>query len=152
MPKIDLTQLRLSLATLDEILALRHAVLRPGLPRESAIFAGDHDADTRHFGAFIGDRNVGCASIMLNEHEGKAAWQLRGMATDPAFQGAGVGAALLREVEKFVRKNPPHELWCNARMAAVGFYVGQEWMVCSEEFMIEGVGPHHRMSKSVSPA
>ena len=41
-------------ASLEEILALRHAVLRPGLPLESAAFEGDDAPDTLHFGAFDG--------------------------------------------------------------------------------------------------
>ena len=45
---------------LDEILALRHAVLRPGLPLESAAFDGDGAPDTFHFGAFGGSEVVGC--------------------------------------------------------------------------------------------
>ena len=144
---LDLSQIHCRLATLDEIVALRHAVLRPGLPRESAIFAGDHDATTRHFAAIFNGRVVCCASLMRSEWEGGPAWQLRGMATAQEFQGAGLGAALLCEMDAFVEANPPAAMWCNARTSAAGFYEKQGWEIRSEEFMIEGVGPHHKMSK-----
>ena len=35
----------------DEIIALRHEVLRPGLPRESAEYAVDSATGTVHFGS-----------------------------------------------------------------------------------------------------
>jgi GNAT superfamily N-acetyltransferase len=144
---VDLSKVICRLATLDEVVPLRHEVLRPGLPRDTAIFVGDHDATTKHFGAFLGAQIVCCASLMKSEWEGKPARQLRGMATAPGLTGAGLGATLLRTVDAYALANPPALLWCNARLSAVGFYKKQGWIVRSEEFMIEAVGPHHRMVK-----
>ena len=70
--------------TLDEILGLRHRVLRAGLPRETSLFGGDEAPTTRHLAAM--DRDglvVGCATLHLNELNGETAWQLRGMAVAP---------------------------------------------------------------------
>jgi len=146
-PPIDPALVQCSVVPLDEVVPLRHQVLRPGLPRETAIFAGDHDASTRHFAALIGTRVVCCASLMTSAWEGEPAWQLRGMATAPELQGTGLGAILLRHIDSFVLAHPPRMLWCNARLAAVGFYQKSGWIVCSDQFIIEDVGPHHKMTK-----
>src|SRR6476659_7490704 len=46
-------------ATWDEIIDLRHAVLRQGLAREEAIFKGDDAPTSRHCGAFCDGVAVG---------------------------------------------------------------------------------------------
>jgi len=138
-------------ATLDEIIGLRQAVIIAGTDRDSPYFPGDRDETTRHFGAFDADRLVGCLTFMLNEWDGRPAWQLRGMATDPECQGKGIGRELLRHAEDTLRRDSDvSQLWCNARLAAVGFYVKQGWRVVSDEFTIKGVGPHHKMTKTLT--
>jgi GNAT superfamily N-acetyltransferase len=132
------------------IVDLRHAILRTGMPREAAIFAGDDAPATRHYGAFTGERNVGCATFHLNEFEGVSAWQLRGMATDAGLRGKGVGAALLRfGEEELLAASPERIFWCNARTPAVPFYEKQGWWTCSDEFIVETAGPHYKMVKRI---
>ena len=80
-------------ARFEEIVDLRHAVLRQGLPREEAIFPGDDAPTSRHCGAFVGDAAVGCATFHASRWEDEPAWQLRGMATLPEFRGKGIGRA-----------------------------------------------------------
>jgi len=134
------------------ILALRHAELRPGLPRQTAEFDGDAAADTLHFGAFDEKVNVGCVSLMRHDLQGQPAYQLRGMATRHDRQGRGVGAALLRHAERYVIDNTAIRLiWCNARLAAVGFYERHGWRVITDEpFDVITVGPHHLMIRRLS--
>ncbi len=131
-------------ATLDEVLALRHAELRPGLPLDTARFDGDDEPATVHVGAFDGEDVVGCASFMRRPYEGADAWQLRGMATRADRRGQGVGAAVLAHGVDAV---PAILLWCNARVVAVPFYEGQGWRVVSDVFDIPTVGPHHVMTR-----
>jgi GNAT superfamily N-acetyltransferase len=140
------------LATLEEIIALRHAALLPGRPRDEARFGGDHDADTRHFGAFAAGVNIACASVMAAPFDGAPGWQLRGMATHADWRGRGVGRGLLHLIESVLDgiapgTAPARTLWCNARLEAVGFYEKHGWRIVSDLFTIEGVGPHHRMMK-----
>lgn len=147
------------LATLDEILPLRHDVLRPGKPAESAAFEGDDRPTTRHFGLFRNpeDRPLACLTLMHAPLEGVPAWQLRGMAVDRNLQGRGLGGRLLAFAVDWVRAqhgdNPriPNLLWCNARAAAVPFYARNHWTLCSEPFDIPGIGPHYRMRRSTTP-
>ena len=134
----------------EAIVDLRHRVLRAGMPRHTAVFKGDELATSVHLAAVdAADQVVGCASFHLSEDEGQSAWQLRGMATDPAWCGRGVGRAVLTAGEAIViAGDGPRRLWCNARLIAIGFYQRLGWAVCSELFDIPHAGPHHRMRKS----
>jgi GNAT superfamily N-acetyltransferase len=130
-----------------EVIDLRHAVLRAGLPRETAIFAGDDDPQARHFVATIDGRIVGCVTLLLNAWEDEPAWQLRGMAVEPGIQRGGIGRRLLQACEESVLSSPTHLLWCNARVPASGFYVTHGWWIASEVFEFPTAGPHVKMLK-----
>lgn len=142
-------------ARLDEIVDLRWTVLRPGLPRDEAIFAGDELPTSRHYGAFGSDEypntTLGCATFHLNEWEGVPAWQLRGMATAPAARGMGLGRAILTlaDAEVLANATAPRLLWCNARVPAIGFYQSLGWQVVSDQFDIPTAGPHVRMVRRI---
>lgn len=131
----------------EAIRPLRHAVLRPGLPADSACFPGDEATGTIHLAARSGGQVVGCASFMRSEFAGEPAWQLRGMATAPEWRGRGVGARLLVHADALLADEPIRLLWCNARVIAIGFYERQGWSVVSEEFDIPTAGPHRRMTR-----
>ena len=147
--EIDGVGLELRRARVEELLDLRHEVLRHGLPRDAAMFDGDDALTTRHYGAFDGGRAVGCATLMLNQWEGEPAWQVRGMATDARFRSRGLGAALLgmAEAELAEEGSPVQLLWCNARVPAMRFYKKLGWTVRCEPFDIPTAGPHVKMTK-----
>lgn len=135
-------------ATIDEIIPVRHAVLRPGRPLETAHFSGDDHAETVHYGAFDGDTCVGCVTLMSAPHDGTPARQLRGMATVDWLQGLGAGGRLVAHAEADDATHyGDRPLWCNARLRAVPFYARHGWVVDSEAFDIPKIGPHHRMMK-----
>ena len=150
--QIDGVRLELRRALVEELISLRHGVLRYGLPRETAVFDGDDAPTTRHYGAFEGPAAVGCATLMLNQWEGEPAWQVRGMATDARFRSRGLGAALLEmaEGELAIERSPVRLLWCNARVPAVRFYKTLGWAVRCEPFDIPTAGPHVRMTKRLA--
>lgn len=146
------TAIEIREARVEEIVLLRHRMLRQGLPIEEAHFEGDAEPTTHHFAAFDGDRAVGCATFVLNHWDGEPAWQLRGMATDTALQRGGVGRALLAHaVEAVLASSPVHLFWCNARVPALEFYRKQGWEVTSDEFEIPTAGPHRKMTLKPSP-
>lgn len=160
-------------ARLDEIIDLRHGVLRAGFGREAAIFPGDELASSRHYAAFLSDAAsskidaavaaIGCATLHLSEWIGERAWQLRGMATAPDFREMGVGRALIEAIEGDLAADADRRLegdarggaaaqlsrwlWCNAREPAIGFYERVGWTVQSEVFEIPTAGPHVKMSR-----
>ncbi len=137
-------------ATGAEMVDLRHAVLRQGLPRTDAIFSADCVSSSGHFGAFLDGETLCCATFHLNHWEDAAAFQLRGMATHPAYRGRGLGAAVLTLAERtMTAEQNVLQLWCNAREPAVPFYQSMGWKVVSERFEIPTAGPHYKMAKRV---
>ncbi|MGI8808310.1 MAG: GNAT family N-acetyltransferase [Acidimicrobiales bacterium] len=123
---------------------LRHRILRPSQPIDATVYPGDDLADTAHLGAFEGDRLVGIASLYREDRAGgpSGGWRLRGMATDADVQGVGHGAAVLASCVEHAAAEGGAELWCNARIPAVGFYRRAGFEVVSEEFDVAGIGPH----------
>jgi GNAT superfamily N-acetyltransferase len=124
--------------------ALRLAVLRPGQPPEAALYPGDDDATTRHLGAFADGRLVGIASLYAEARPGGASpgWRLRGMATEPTARRRGVGTALLAACVAHVVDEGGGELWANARLSALDFYLRAGFEVVSDRFEVPGIGPH----------
>ncbi len=139
---------RFRVSSCDEILALREQVLIEGTDRSDAAFDGDFDIETVHFGAFIEDENIACASCMRSDREGRPAWQLRGMATHAEHRDVGVGRQLLAFIEQHFRSSADM-LWCNARTGAVSFYERSAWECTGDVFDIAGVGPHREMRKKL---
>jgi GNAT superfamily N-acetyltransferase len=143
--------------TAPETIAVRWPILRPGFPRETAIFPGDELPTTQHFGAFSDDGTlVGVASIYLAplpDAPGLAApeksWQLRGMATLSEVRGAGYGGALVEACVQAARDAVADLIWCNARTTAAPFYAKNGWQILGQEFDIPAVGPHFRMWRRV---
>ncbi|HUR23707.1 MAG TPA: GNAT family N-acetyltransferase [Acidimicrobiales bacterium] len=135
--------------TAEDIRPLRHSVLRPGQAFEDTIYPGDEEGV--HMGAFDRDRLVGIASLYQEDRVGgrTGGWRLRGMATDPGVRGAGHGGALLARCVEAVAEAGGTELWCNARMAAVGFYRRAGFEVVSDEFDVPGIGGHVVMTRPV---
>jgi GNAT superfamily N-acetyltransferase len=127
------TELAVREASAGEVLALRMAVLRPGM----AVEAGDYDsfADTRHIAAFADDLVVGCASVFPSPlPDAPAAWQLRGMAVAAPRQGQGIGALVLLGAIDLVRAAGGPVLWANARTTALAFYERLGFEVVGQEY------------------
>ena len=135
-------------ATACEIRAIRHRVLRAGLPPEAAVFEHDDDSTTFHACAVTAaGMIVGSATILLAEYEQRPAWRLRGMAVDPTLHRSGIGRRLLDACDAHARDHGPLQLWCNARTPALSFYQSLGWTRHGVEFEIPTAGPHYRMSK-----
>ena len=130
----------------DRVIALRHAVLREGLPREAAVFEGDDDPAAVHLAAVEGDLVVGCATLHASRWEGQPAWQLRGMAVAEGYRNAGIGGRLVQVIVQHVAtETPGRMLWANARVPAARFYQKLGWEIVSDVFEIPTAGPHVRI-------
>ena len=128
-------------ARVDELIAVRHAVLREGRPESTAHLTEDHDPLTRHWAAERLGIVIGVVSVMSTPDKAQK-WQLRGMAVLPQYRGQGLGDALLQAVQHEV-----HEpMWCNARTSAEGFYAKNGWTSQGDVFDIAPVGPHRLMT------
>gem|GEM_PF-432545 len=140
-----------------EVVPLRHKVLRQGMPPETAIFPGDEEPETFHLGALRNREVVGVATFLVRPYPldpgGARAWQLRGMAVDPALQSHGVGSKMLQAAIEILGQElrvrdglpAPAILWCKARIKAVDFYRRNGWITVGEEFEIANFGPHYHM-------
>lgn len=133
-------------ATIDEILPLRHRILRSGFPFDAARFPEDGDDTTIHYGLFIEGEVKVCLTLIANALDGEKAWQLRGMAADVGVQGKGLGGRLVKfALQDVLREGYSSVFWCNARKAAARFYEQNGWKYISEEFMVPVFGPHFKM-------
>jgi predicted GNAT family N-acyltransferase len=132
--------------------ALRGAVLRPG--GGDVVWAGDEDPATFHLAARTPDgRVVGVVRYSPAPCPWRIAvnpWQLRGMATDASVRGSGAGRALVDAGAAAVADRGGDLVWCDARLAAVGFYERMGFTVVSEPFDKPGIGPHLGMVKDLA--
>ncbi|HEX4054987.1 MAG TPA: GNAT family N-acetyltransferase [Tepidisphaeraceae bacterium] len=140
-----MSAIKIERVDVEQVVDLRLAVLRAGLPREAAKFPGDDDPQTVHLAAKEGGNVIACATILVNEWNGQRACQLRGMAVDPAYQRRGVGRQILTEVDRVAAEKGVRILWANARKPAAEFYRKYGWEIVSEEFEIPTAGPHFKM-------
>jgi len=144
-----MTVLEVRPITAEETLPLRLAILRPGLPRETAIFPNDEAQTSRHFGAFSEGELVGVATMhfspLLDQPDFDSAYQVRGMATVPELRGSGVGRALLEACVQAAKDSGAQWMWCNARTPAMGFYARHGFTARGGVFDLPNAGPHVRM-------
>jgi predicted GNAT family N-acyltransferase len=146
-----------STVTVDEVPAaltyeLRRAVLRPD--GGEVAWAGDEDPATFHLAARTpDDRVVGVVRFSPAPCPWRplaaAPWQLRGMATDPAFRRSGAGRALVVDGLARVVARGGDLVWCDARGGAAGFYERMGFTVVTEEFEKPGIGAHVGMLKDL---
>jgi GNAT superfamily N-acetyltransferase len=130
-----------------EVRPLRQLVLRPGRPFEETAFEGDDADGAAHFGAYRGAELLAVATLLDAPHPERAgarACQVRGMASHPSVRGLGFGAAVLAACVAEARARGAALVWCNAREAALGFYLRAGFRAPGERFEIPGIGPHFR--------
>lgn len=136
----------------EDVLPLRSKVLRSEKTFDECVFPGDENESTFHL-ANIQDGEVVCtATFHLQKHpdfKGNA-YQLRGMATSPGFQGKGIGKELLQFAIVYLRESQADYLWCKARKAAYSFYLNQGFEFISDEFEIAEIGLHRAMYLKIS--
>jgi predicted GNAT family N-acyltransferase len=121
---------------------LRHAVLRAGRPAEESQYPEDDLPDTLHL-ASLGESGdvMACATFFPETYQGRPAWRLRGMASAPEARGQGYAGALLAEALRLLREQGVGLIWCNARVAALPFYLRFGFATVGEQFEVVGV-PH----------
>jgi len=139
--------------TVEQARAVRHPILRAGLPPHSAMFPEDDNPRTIHLGAFDGERLIAVATFFpetCKTHPGVLAYRLRGMATLRPWQGRGGGRALVLAGQRLVEENGAQVLWCNARSTARGFYEKLGFETEGDEFELPDSGRHFVMIKDLT--
>lgn len=88
------------------------------------------------FAAILGEETAGVVAL---KQDAEGQWKLTKMAVDPSFQGAGIGAALMHEVERYAREelrvSRIYLLSSTINAAAIRLYKRCGWEVDFE-------GPH----------
>ena len=127
---------------------LRHRLLRAGMPRSAVAMPGD--AAARWFGV-IGDGSIeGTAGVFVEDSpDGDSRHRLRAMATSETIRGSGLGRLLIDAVCDHVTADGGSSVWASARTSAAGFYTKLGFEVTSEEYDVEGIGPHVRMRRDL---
>lgn len=130
----------------NQMLRLRHEVLRA--PLQLSIWDEDltHEKQSFLIGAFEDDLMLGCC--VLTPKDSKTI-QLRQMAVSGNLQGKGIGAALLNYSENISRDKGFQKMMMHARKNAVGFYEKLGYKISGSEF-IEVTIPHYRMEKELN--
>lgn len=132
--------------------SVRQMVLRKGKPIETCHFEGDFLIDTFHFGLFIKEEIVGVISLYNNRNkifDTIHQLQIRGMAVLEEYQNQGLGALLVKHIEKIAKELEKSLLWFNAREKAVSFYNKLGYTTHGDVFEIENVGLHYLMYKEI---
>ncbi|OHV35299.1 hypothetical protein BCD49_05010 [Pseudofrankia sp. EUN1h] len=144
-------EVRLERVGAEVTLPLRQRVLRPHQTVRDVAFPGDDEPDSAHVVAVLADGTVvGTVSVLREAAPwGAAGWRLRGMATDEAMRGRGIGARLFAAVVGHVRDQGGGLLWCNARVRAVPFYEREGLRTRGEVREEPGIGPHVVMWRDV---
>ena len=125
--------------------SIRHQILRTGQPIETCFYPNDNAPETFHLGVFIDDDLVAIGSFYAEKQADlnfTTQCRFRGVATLPAYRNQGYAYALIEFAIEKIKPLGYEVIWCNARTSALGLYKKLGMKVVSEEFEIEGIGPH----------
>jgi predicted GNAT family N-acyltransferase len=132
--------------TVDELLDIRNEVLREGkLQPDECRFPTDKIDGAFHIGYYV-DEELACIASFHPQNYGPyigLGYQLRGMATIEKFRSKGLGNQLLNFAIVYLRGQKANYLWCNARKNALMFYQNVGFETISNEFEVQGIGPHY---------
>lgn len=117
----------------DETLAFRQSMLWPDKPLSHVMVPGDDTA--LHVGAFDKTTLIGVGSFF----PAAPRVQLRKLAVAPAYRTAGIGSQLVLFGARVMKNDGFHELWCDARQTACGFYEKLGFVTSNDVFYKSGV-------------
>lgn len=137
-------RLRIERVTVAEVLPVRHAVLWPQHPPEFSRVADDEQG--WHYALREGAQVVCVASLFVQGGEAR----LRKFATLPAWQGKGLGSAMLAGLIDAAREAGCSRFWCDARTRALNLYQRAGLEAEGAPFAREGV-MFQRMACALQP-
>jgi len=129
---------------------LRRAVLRPTWAPGTAMH-GDGETGVLHVAARsdVDGAVIGACVLLPRPYplrpEALAAWQLRGMATDPDWRNRGVGQAVLDHALAELARRGAELVWCQARETAIQFYARHGFAAEGDRFDHAETGIVHQL-------
>lgn len=140
-PDVPASRARAERATIEEVLPVRLALLRPpGFPPQRPK-PEDLLPECAHFVVRDGGRIVATATI--NPEGLRGVWQLRAVAAER--RGRGEGRAVVEACIAHARERGATRVWCHGRTGARGFYERLGFRAVGEEYEVPVSGPHFRM-------
>ena len=127
--------------TAAQTYGLRHAVLWPTKPLDYIKLPDDDKG--QHFGAFEGDELVSVISLFVDADD---VARFRKFATAAAWQGRGIGSALLQHAIAAATAQGAHSLWCDARHNTLAFY-GRFGLQPEGDIFYKGPIPYMRLRR-----
>lgn len=134
---------------------LRLAFLRPGQGEAAVIYETDALPDALHFIAERREHALGALSLHgENRVAGEGPWhapgiRVRGLALDPAIDGATVSAALLAAAIEAAHRAAAVEVWANVRERQVPCFLAAGFGAVSDPFETPSLGSHLVMARSL---
>lgn len=128
----------------DEMLALRHEILRKPLGMEFVPEQIAEEYDSAHLACYSSNwQLLGCLTLLpLNERELK----MRQVVVAQWVQGKGVGRFLVKASEAWAREKGFSKMVLHAREVAVPFYLKLDYRKVGERFYEVNL-PHFKMEK-----
>lgn len=126
---------------------LRRRVLRDGTASDVLEWDGDDEPTTFHLGVRTDGGLIAISTWLRRRYPDRPAvdaYQLRGMATEPAQRGTGVGARLLVTGLDRCAERGATLVWARARVAALPFYVRHGFEPVGREYTDLTTGLPHR--------
>ena len=136
----------------DKIRPLRHAELRKGQDFSTTSYLRDNEPNTFHMASILDNKTVACATFYPEKTDkilAKNAYRLRGVATDINYRRKGCAKELMRASFLDLKSKGADFVWCNARLAALGFYKSIGFKIKGDLFDIDLIGPHYYMYKAI---
>jgi len=136
----------------EDVVVMRHKVLKMGQPLETCYFEGDLDEGTKHFGAFLNNELVGAVTMMLKKtdtYKVHPVYRLTGLSIEQEHQHKHIGKRLLHFAEENISRKRTVMIWCFARDYAVPFYKKSGYQLNVQEVVIPHIGSHRIMFKFV---
>jgi GNAT superfamily N-acetyltransferase len=159
---LNLTDIDIRLVSLDDTFELRKAVLRPWITLEDSRKLYGSVGEHFHVGALQSGKIVSTAAFMIEalpdylDAFGPLQWRLRGMASDPALQGQGLGGRVLEfGVDEVARRlgaagQSSAAVWCSGRTGAQRFYERHGFAAIGDLYETPGTGPHYVFWRKVA--
>ena len=129
----------------DQMIRLRHQILREPLGLCFSKEELEKEKDNIHIASFDDDEMLGCC--MLTPVDSNTL-QLRQMAVPDKLQGKGVGASIMSFAENLARDKGYKKMIMHARDTAIGFYEKFGYKVKGGSFYEVNL-PHHIMEKTL---
>ena len=130
---------------LNEIIDIRHKILRPNQTRDECFYDTDKSEEVFHLGAFDNEKLVSIASFHRENNKDlgfENQFRLRGMATLEDYRKQGAGREIIEYAIKQLKTKGIECLWCNGRTSVIDYYEKLGFEIFGEEFDYPPIGMH----------